>query len=44
MEDENQLALTGRLSHQLAMQKAQEDIAGADEALMKLDSQLASHE
>ncbi|KAF6237620.1 hypothetical protein HO173_004510 [Letharia columbiana] len=43
-EDENKLALTGRLSHQLAMQKAQEDIAGADEALMKLQSQLASHQ
>ncbi len=34
----------GRLSHHLAMQKAQEDIAGADEALMKLQNQLASHQ
>ena len=41
---QNQLALTGRISHKLAMQKAQEDIAGADEALAKLQSQLASHE
>ncbi|CAD6573650.1 MAG: hypothetical protein ASARMPRED_006228 [Alectoria sarmentosa] len=44
IDDQNELALTGRLSHQLAMQKAQEDIAGADEALMKLQSQLASHQ
>lgn len=43
-EDENELALTGRLSHQLAMQKAQEDVAVVDEALMKLQSQLASHQ
>ena len=43
-EDENELALTGRLSHQLAIQKAQEDTAGADEALMKLQNQLASHQ
>lgn len=43
-KDENDLILTGRLSHKLAMQKAQEDIAGADEALIKLQSQLASHQ
>ena len=43
-ENENELAFAGRISHKLAMQKAQEDIAGADEALAKLQSQLASHE
>lgn len=43
-EDENELALTGRISHRLAIKKAQEDIAGADEALMKLQNQLASHQ
>lgn len=43
-DDQNELALTGRLSHQLVMQKAQENIAGADEALMKLQNQLASHQ
>ncbi|KAK4697535.1 hypothetical protein P7C71_g555, partial [Lecanoromycetidae sp. Uapishka_2] len=37
----NELAFAGRLSHKLTMQKAQEDIAGADEALEKLQSQLA---
>lgn len=31
------------MSHKLAMQKAREDTAGADEALAKLQSQLASH-
>ncbi len=43
-ENENELAFAGRISHKLALQKAQEDIAGADEALAKLQSQLASHE
>lgn len=43
-DNENELAFGGRISHKLAMQKAQEDIAGADEALAKLQSQLASHE
>ena len=43
-ENENELGFAGRISHKLAMQKAQEDIAGADEALAKLQSQLASHE
>ena len=43
-DNENELALTGRLSHKLAMQKAQEDTAAVDEALAKLQSQLASHE
>ncbi|KAL6713885.1 hypothetical protein ACLMJK_008379 [Lecanora helva] len=38
------LTLAGRLSHKLTIQKAKEDIAGADEALAKLQSQLASHE
>ena len=43
-DNENELVFAGRLSHKLAMQKAQEDVAGADEALAKLQSQLASHE
>ena len=43
-ENENELAFAGRISHKLVLQKAQEDTAGADEALAKLQSQLASHE
>lgn len=42
VEDANSLAFAGRMSHILAMQKAEEDIAGADEALMKLQNSLAS--
>jgi hypothetical protein len=42
-ENETELAFAGRLSHKLAMQKAQEDITGADKALEKLQSQLAGY-
>jgi len=41
-EDTTDLDFVGRLTHKLAMQQAQEDIAGADEALAKLQNSLAS--
>ena len=43
-ESQTDLTFAGRLSHRLAIQKAKEETAGADEALAKLQSQLASHE
>ncbi|KAL9123911.1 MAG: hypothetical protein Q9217_006704 [Psora testacea] len=41
-QDIHELTLAGQLSHKLALHKAQEDIAGADEALTKLQNSLAS--
>jgi len=43
LENQSNLAFTGRTSHKIVIQKAKEDTAGADEALAKLQSQLASH-
>ena len=43
-EGPHEFNFAGRLSHQLALQKVQQEVAGADEALTKLRNSLASVE
>ena len=43
-ESSSSMAVAGLVSHRMAIQKAKEESAGADEALKRLQSQMAAHQ